>query len=125
MADGTGALGRVEIVEPRLGNRRWPDEVKARIVAESFQPGARVGEVARRHDIIPHQLSDWRRMARQGKLVLPADLMIGATALGRVVTGSRPGFCSGGGCAGAADGCGTTRCETASRSRCADGRDRV
>ena len=57
MADGNGALGCVEIVEPRLGNRRWPDEVKARIVAESFQPGARVGEVARRHDIIPHQLS--------------------------------------------------------------------
>ncbi|WP_296940900.1 transposase [uncultured Marivita sp.] len=92
MADGNGALGRVEIVEPRLGNRRWPDEVKARIVAESFQPGARVGEVARRHDIIPHQLSDWRRMARQGKLVLPADLMVGATALGRVVTDRDPAF---------------------------------
>ena len=80
MADGIGPLGRVEIVEPRRGSRRWPDEVKARIVAESFQPGAPVGEVARCHDIVPHQVSDWRRMARQSKLVLPADLMAAASA---------------------------------------------
>lgn len=75
MADGSGLVGRLEIVEPRRGNRRWPDDVKARIVAESFQPGARVVDVARRHDIVPHQLSDWRRMAREGELVLPADAM--------------------------------------------------
>jgi len=75
MANGSGLVDRLEIVEPRRGNRRWPDNVKARIVAESFQPGARVVDVARRHDIIPHQLSDWRRMAREGKLVLPADVM--------------------------------------------------
>jgi transposase len=75
MADGSGVVGRLDIVEPRRGNRRWPDDVKARIVAESFQPGARVVDVARRHDIVPHQLSDWRRMAREGKLVLPADVM--------------------------------------------------
>lgn len=78
MADGIGLVGRLEIVEPRRGNRRWPDEVKARIVAESFQPGARVVDVARRHDIVPHQLSDWRRMARTGNLVLPADVMTSA-----------------------------------------------
>ena len=27
MADGNGALGCVEIVEPRLGNCRWPGSV--------------------------------------------------------------------------------------------------
>jgi len=75
MADGSGLVGRLDIVEPRRGNRRWPDDVKAGIVAESFLPGARVVDVARRHDIVPHQLSDWRRMAREGKLVLPADVM--------------------------------------------------
>jgi transposase len=73
MADGNGFDGRLELVEPVRGNRRWPDDVKARIVAESFQPGARVVDVAKRYDIVPHQLSDWRRMAREGKLVLPAD----------------------------------------------------
>lgn len=75
MADGIGFVGRCDVVERRRGNRRWPDDVKARIVAESFHPGARVVDVARRHDIIPHQLSDWRRSAREGKLVLPEDVM--------------------------------------------------
>lgn len=75
MAEGHVRSGRAEVVEPRRGNRRWPDDVKARIVAESFQPGVRVVDVARRHDIVPHQLSDWRRMAREGELVLPADVM--------------------------------------------------
>lgn len=46
MADGgDGFVGRCEVVEPRRGNRRWPDDLKARIVAESFQPGARVVDV--------------------------------------------------------------------------------
>jgi transposase len=78
MADGgEGFVGRCEVVEPRRGNRRWPDEVKARIVAESLAPGARVVDVAARHDLVPHQLSDWRRRARQGLLALPADLLEG------------------------------------------------
>jgi transposase len=75
MADDEGFVGRFEVVEARRGNRRWPNELKARIVAESLQPGARVIDVARRHDVIAHQLSDWRRQARQGLLTLPAELM--------------------------------------------------
>ena len=76
MADGgDGFVGRCDVVEPRRGNRRWAEHVKARIVAESFQPGARVVEVARRHDLVPHQLSDWRRQAREGLLRLPAQIL--------------------------------------------------
>ena len=72
MADGVdGFVGRCEVVQPRRGNRRWPDDVKSRIVAESFQAGARVVDVARRHGLVAHQLSDWRRHARQGLLALP------------------------------------------------------
>ena len=85
MADGgEGFVGRCEVVEPRRGNRRWPDEVKARIVAESLAPGARVVDVAARHDLVPHQLSDWRRRAREGLLALPADLLEGLSLPSKV-----------------------------------------
>lgn len=81
MADGgDGFDGCIEVVQRTRGYRRWPDEVKARIVAESFQPGARVADVARRHDLAAHQLSDWRRQAREGRLVLPADAMAGVAS---------------------------------------------
>ena len=74
-AGGEGFVGCVEVVRRTRGYRRWPDAVKARIVAESFRPGARVVDVARRHELAPHQLSDWRRHARQGLLALPGDVM--------------------------------------------------
>ena len=63
------------MVERPRGNWRWPNDVKAWIVAESFQPGVRVVDVARGYQIMPHQLSDWRRQAREGLLVLPAEVM--------------------------------------------------
>jgi len=78
MADGgDGFGGCIELVQRTRGSRRWPEAVKARIVAESFQPGVRVVDVARRHELAPHQLSDWRRQARQGFLALPAEAMEG------------------------------------------------
>ena len=70
-----GFDGEIEIVRRTRGYRRWPDDVKARIVAESLQPGVRVADVARRHGLASHQLSDWRRQARRGLLTLPAEMM--------------------------------------------------
>ena len=51
----------VDALQPRARRRRWSDEVKRRIVAESCAPGAVVSDVARRHGISPQQLSAWRK----------------------------------------------------------------
>jgi transposase len=63
-----GFAGRLEVIEGPSGRRSWPDEVKARIVRESLERGARVSQVARRHRMSPQQLTHWRRAAREGRL---------------------------------------------------------
>ena len=69
-----GFAGRMEVSSGPTGRRRWPEEVKARIIAESLMPGARVAEVARRHGTTRGQIYDWRRLAREGLLALPAPV---------------------------------------------------
>jgi transposase len=45
--------------------RRWSEDEKARIVAESFRGGASVSWVARRHGLSPSQLFAWRKAAKE------------------------------------------------------------
>jgi transposase len=44
---------RIELFTGGLERRRWPDDVKARIVLESLAPGTVVTQLAQRHGCRP------------------------------------------------------------------------
>lgn len=54
-------MARMEIITGGGRRRRWPDEDKFRVLEEAAQPGVRLSDVARRHDILPQQIRRWRR----------------------------------------------------------------
>jgi transposase len=69
---GNGSAGRLEVIEGPTGRRKRTRAEKARIVAESLMPGARVAEVARKYGATRWQVYDWRkRLRRQERLALP------------------------------------------------------
>ena len=59
-----GGYQRVEVLTGPGRRRTWDGVTKARVVAESYAPGAVVSAVARRWQIAPQQLFTWRREAR-------------------------------------------------------------
>jgi transposase len=65
------AVGFVELLAAPSSKRRWSDEAKGRIVAETLVVGVTVNEVARRHGVKANHVSSWRSLARKGKLIVP------------------------------------------------------
>ena len=51
---------RIEVITGVERRRRWSEQDKARIVAESLKPGVIVAEVARRYGMHRNQLYGWR-----------------------------------------------------------------
>ena len=75
----TGVMMGLEIISGVERRRRWSAADKLRIVAEADEPGAKVAEVARRHEVSRSILWTWRKQARAGRLTmsdLPAFLQV-------------------------------------------------
>ena len=86
---GGDTLRRIEVITGTGRRRRWDAETKGRLVAESFEPGCSVSEVARRHDISPSLLFLWRRQAKEAKNA-GSNVPGGAAFVPMVVSGDAP-----------------------------------
>ena len=58
-------MARVEILGRSGRRRRWSESEKRHIVEESFGPGSRVVDVARRNRVAASLVFAWRRQARE------------------------------------------------------------
>ncbi len=71
--DRRTSFRRIEVLADAGRRRSWSDAEKVSIVLESFEDGAVVAGIARRRGIRAQQIHGWRREAREGRLVLPAE----------------------------------------------------
>jgi transposase len=60
----------LEMISGVERRRCWSDADKLRILAEADEAGAKVAEVARRHEISRSILWTWRKQARAGRLAM-------------------------------------------------------
>jgi transposase len=61
-------MSDIKVITSIQRRRRWTPEEKRAIVEEAEQPGMSISAVARKYDINPNQLFNWRRLMRQGAL---------------------------------------------------------
>lgn len=81
-----GGYRRVERITGEARRRRWTAAEKAEILGESFRPGVRVSEVARRYGVNRGLLWSWRHQARKhaaatGRVFVPIRIAGEPTAL--------------------------------------------
>jgi transposase len=67
-------ISRLEVVDTGRW-RRWTDEEKLRIVAESLAGPRLASATARRHGISRQIIFTWRRLHREGRLGAPAGFV--------------------------------------------------
>lgn len=88
--DGSDTLRRIEVITGTGRRRRWDAETKARLVAESFEPGRSVSEVARCHDISPSLLFLWRRQTAEATKDAQSNVRGAPAFVPMVVSGDAP-----------------------------------
>ncbi len=101
--NGDDRYRRVELITGTARHLRRSDEERARILAESFEPGANIAAVARRHGVAGGLLHYWRKRAKtqalemttaEAPLFIPvamadaSEIAIDAAAVGKTAPGS-------------------------------------
>ena len=75
-----GSYRRIEVITGQRRRRQWTAEEKARIVAESFEEGANISEVARRHGVVRGLLTVWRHKFAAAAVQAPAFVPVRITS---------------------------------------------
>jgi len=96
---------RVEVITGTTRHLRRSEEERAQIVAESFEPGANIAAVARKHGVNGGLLHYWRKRAKaetaearptQEPLFIPVtvakanEVVVGENAVGEAAPGCTP-----------------------------------
>ena len=83
---------RIEVITGERRRRQWAAEEKARIVAESFEEGANISEVARRNGVARGLLTVWRhKLATAAGVTGPGFVPVRIDAEGDPATTGEPG----------------------------------
>src|SRR5712672_2328662 len=87
-----GSYRRIEVISGQRRRRRWTAQEKARIVAESFEEGANISEVARRNGVARGLLTVWRqKLAASAGLNATGFVPVRITSEGSPATAGEPG----------------------------------
>ena len=83
---------RIEVITGQRQRRRWTAQEKARIVAESFEEGANISEVARRHGVVRGLLTVWRhKVAAAAGVNAPGFVPVQIASENSPATADEPG----------------------------------
>ena len=86
-----GSYRRIEVITGQRRRRQWTAEEKARIVAESYEEGANISEVARRHGVVRGLLTVWRhKFATAAGLEAPGFVPVRITSESGPATADEP-----------------------------------
>jgi len=88
----SGSYRRIEVITGQRQRRRWTAQEKALIVAESFEEGANISEVARRNGVARGLLTVWRhKLAAAAGANAPGFVPVRITSEGSPATAGEPG----------------------------------